>query len=99
MLTHIPHLLFLIFIEFVATLFLVCVLAWGHKACGNLAPLPGIELTQSVLEGKVFTTGLPGTSLNLTFDPAVPHVGKYRTSPRGWFSKDVHAALSELAKR
>ena len=82
---HIYLTFFLIFIEFVATLFLVYVLVWGPQGMWILAPPPGIELTPSASEGEVLTTGLSGTPLYLTFDPAVPHVGKYSTSSRGWF--------------
>ena len=38
---------------------------FGHKACGILAPRPGIEPTPPALEGKFLTTGLPGKSLFL----------------------------------
>ena len=33
------------------------------KACGTLAPQPGIEPTTPAVEGEVLTTGLPGKSL------------------------------------
>ena len=36
---------------------------FGHKACGILAPRPGIESTPPALEGEVLVTGLPGKSL------------------------------------
>ena len=32
---------------------------FGHKACGILAPQPGIEPTPPALEGEVPTTGPP----------------------------------------
>ena len=35
---------------------------FGPKACGILAPQPGIELTPPALEGEVLTSGLPGKS-------------------------------------
>ena len=38
-------------------------LVFGHKACGILAPRPGIEPTPPALDGEVLTTGLPGESL------------------------------------
>ena len=42
-----------------------CFMFWffGHKACGILAPQPGIKPTPPALEGKVLTTGPPGKSL------------------------------------
>ena len=36
-----------------------------HKACGILAPPPGIEPAPSALEGEVSTTGLPGKPLEV----------------------------------
>ena len=36
---------------------------FGHKACGILAPWPGIEPALPALEGEVLTAGLPGKSL------------------------------------
>ena len=49
---------FLAFIEFATVLFLCHVLVFlAHKACGILAPRPGIEPTAPALEGEVFTTG------------------------------------------
>ena len=36
---------------------------FGHKACGILAPQPGMEPATLGLEGEVLTTGLPGKSL------------------------------------
>ena len=35
---------------------------FGHEACGNLSPQPGIEPTPPALESKVLTTGPPGKS-------------------------------------
>ena len=35
---------------------------FGHKACGILAPQPGIKPTPPALEGEVLTTGLSGKS-------------------------------------
>ena len=35
---------------------------FGHKACGFLAPQPGIEPTFSALGGEVLATGQPGKS-------------------------------------
>ena len=48
------------FIEFV-----LCFMFWlcGLKACGILAPQPGIEPVPLALEGKVLTTGPAGKSL------------------------------------
>ena len=37
--------------------------SFGHKACGIVAPQPGIELASPALEGDVLTTGPPGKSL------------------------------------
>ena len=56
--------IFKVFIEFVTILLLFYVLVFfGRKACGILAPRPGIEPVLPALEGKVLTTGLPGKSL------------------------------------
>ena len=43
-----------------------CFMFWlpGWKACGILAPWPGMEATLPALEGEVLTTGSPGKSLN-----------------------------------
>ena len=38
---------------------------FGRKACGILAPRPGIEPTPPALEGEVLTTGPPGKSLSV----------------------------------
>ena len=48
----------------------LCFMFWffGHKACGILAPWPGIEPAPSALEGKVLTTGPPGKSGFQSFD-------------------------------
>ena len=42
-----------------------CSVFWffSHKACGILAPRPGIEPTPPALEGKVLINGPPGKSL------------------------------------
>ena len=45
----------------------LCFGFFGHKACGILAPRPGIEPTCPALEGEVLTTGPPGKSLPLFF--------------------------------
>lgn len=37
---------------------------FGHEACGVLVPQPRIEPGLPVLEGEVWTTGLPGTSMS-----------------------------------
>ena len=37
-------------------------LCFGFKACGILAPRPGVKLAPLALEGDVLTTGLPGKS-------------------------------------
>ena len=37
---------------------------FGHKACGILAPPPGIEPTSPALKSEVLTSGPPGKSLN-----------------------------------
>ena len=59
---------------FVTTLLLIYVLVYwplcfdlcfgllSHKACGILAPRPGIKPASSTLESKVLTTGQPGKS-------------------------------------
>ena len=58
--------IFKVFIEFVTTLLLFYIVAFfGCKACGVLAPKPGIESAHTpppALEGKVLTTGAPGKS-------------------------------------
>ena len=46
---------------------------FGHKACGILAPQPGIKPTSSALEGEVLTTGPPGKPLG----------GPSNVSPKG----------------
>ena len=38
-----------------------CFVFFGHKACGILAPRPVIQPAPSALEGKVLTTGPPGS--------------------------------------
>ena len=45
----------------------------GHKACGILAPQPGIKPTPRALEGKVATTGSPEKSqvLNVLFHQTI----------------------------
>ena len=40
---------------------------FGCKTYRVFTPQPGIELTPSILEGKVLTTGLPGKSLVYLF--------------------------------
>ena len=54
---------FKVFIDSVTSV--LCFGFFGPKACGMLAPWPGIELVPSALEGKVLTTGLPGKSTTL----------------------------------
>ena len=56
--------------------FVVYVLFFGFKACGFLAPLPGIKPAPPVLEGEVLTTGLPkspGKALTycIFYDPSL----------------------------
>ena len=56
--------IFKVFIEFVTILLLFSVFwFFGCKACGILAPQPGIEPALPALEGEVLTTGPPGKSL------------------------------------
>ena len=58
--------MFKVFIEFVTILLLfLCFDFFGCKACGILAPQPGIEPTPPAVEGEVLTTGLPGKSPHL----------------------------------
>ena len=47
-----------------------CFMFWffGHKACGILAPQPGIKPTPPTLEGKVLTTGPPGKVFAIVFN-------------------------------
>ena len=40
---------------------------FGHKACGILAPPPGIELAPSALESEVLSTGPQGHLQRSTF--------------------------------
>ena len=40
---------------------------FGHKACGILAPQPGIEPAPPTLEGLFSTTGPQGKSQYVTF--------------------------------
>ena len=40
---------------------------FGHKACGVLAPQPGIKPALPELEGEVLTTGWPGKSSHIIF--------------------------------
>ena len=37
---------------------------FGPKACGILAPQPGIKPSPSAVKGEVLTTGPPGKSLS-----------------------------------
>ena len=52
-----------VFIEFItiniASILCFVLFYFGHKACGILAPPPGIELAPPVFGGEVLTTGLP----------------------------------------
>ena len=58
--------IFKVFIEFVTLLLLLLCFGFffffGRKACGILAPQPGIEPATPALEGDVLTTGPPGKS-------------------------------------
>ena len=55
--------IFKVFIEFV-TILLLSYMFWffGLKACGILAPWPGVEPTSPALEDEVLTTGPLGKS-------------------------------------
>ena len=66
--------IFKVFIEFVTILllFYVFVFVFGPKACGILAPWPGILSTPPALEGEVLTTGPPGKSLKLDLGDSLP---------------------------
>ena len=56
--------IFKVFIELVTIPLLFYVwFFFGHKACGILAPQPGIEPVPSALEGEVLTARPPGKSL------------------------------------
>ena len=63
--------IFKVFIEVVTILqqYCFCLMFWffGCKACGILAPRPGIEPEPTALEGEVLTTGPPGKSLIYLF--------------------------------
>ena len=50
-----------VFTEFTVILFLFYI-SFGHKTCELLPPWPGIGPAPPALEGKVFTTGIPGQS-------------------------------------
>ena len=54
--------IFKVFIEFVTKL--LCFMFWffGCKACGILAPRPGIEPASPALESEVLTPGPPRKS-------------------------------------
>ena len=41
--------------------------SFGHKACGILAPQPGIKLAHPALEDEVLTTGPPGKPFKMYF--------------------------------
>lgn len=51
-----------VFTELTVILFLFQFCSFGHKTCELLPPWPGIGPAPPVLEGKVFTTGIPGQS-------------------------------------
>ena len=62
-------LFFKVFIEFVTILlpfFFSLFWFFGPKACGVLAPWPGIEPTHPALEGEILTTGPPGKSSHVS---------------------------------
>ena len=42
-----------------------CFMFFGHRACGLLAPRPGMEPALPALEGEALTPGLPGKSPTL----------------------------------
>ena len=65
-----------------------CFMFWlfSWKACGILAPQPGIKLAPPPLEGKVWTTGLPGKSLLFSFLIALYILPSHLTT----FSKKLH---------
>ena len=46
---------------------------FGSKACGILAPQPGVEPAPPALEGKVLTTGPPGKSLSYLIFKSLRH--------------------------
>ena len=46
--------IFKVFIEFVTIVLLFLCFGFGHKACGILAPGPGIKPAPPALEGEVF---------------------------------------------
>ena len=60
--------IFKVFFEFVAILLLFFVFwFFGPKACGVLAPCPGIESPPPALEGEVVTTGHQGSPRKMVF--------------------------------
>ena len=58
--------IFKVFVDFVTILLLgllfVLFCSIGHRACGILAPQPGIKLTHHAMQSEVLTSGLPGKS-------------------------------------
>ena len=77
------------FIEFATILLLFYVLVFGRKACGILAPPPGIKPASPALEGEVLTTGLPGKSC-LCFEVPVSNCGIEVMDPTGCFYISFH---------
>ena len=47
---------------------------WPKKACGLLAPRPGIKPAPPALEGEVLSTGPPGKSPLLFFLKSLPKI-------------------------
>ena len=62
---------------------------FGHKACGILAPRPGIKRAPPALEGEVLTTGLPGKSSDSEFNQGkTPHT-LYRPTGTYWVQESL----------
>ena len=70
---------------------------FGPKACGILAPQPGMEPTPPALEGEVLTTGPPGKSQWLLFNLEVSRRQTIREQTS--FSHRVSVALESYIAR
>ena len=55
----------------------LCFWIFGHEACWVLAPQAETELTPPALEGKVLTTGLPGSPSLQIFNVKTYHEEYY----------------------
>ena len=91
-----------VFIDFVTVLLLVLFLSFmfwffGPKACGILAPWPGIKPLPPALEGRVLTTRLPRKFLeDLSFSSKE---SSEKASPGLLFLKYLQFKIINLSKR